>query len=100
METEFKLPELGEQIESGKVVSILVNVGDTIDIDQPILEVETDKALIEVPSTVKGTIKAIHLNAGEDAGVGQTILTVEGGEDIPSEGNGAPAAELVCRSRK
>ncbi len=78
METELKLPELGEKIESGKVISVLVEVGDTIDIDQPVLEVETDKALIEVPSTVKGKITAIHMKAGEDASIGQLILTVEG----------------------
>lgn len=76
METELKLPELGEKIESGKVITVLVEVGDTIELDQPVLEVETDKALIEVPSTVKGKITAIHLKAGEEATIGQPILTV------------------------
>lgn len=85
METEMKLPELGEKIESGRVVNVLVEVGDTISLDQPVIEVETDKALIEVPSTIQGKITAIHLKAGEDANVGQVILTVE-------EGNGKPVA--------
>jgi len=79
-ETEFKLPELGENIQKGKVVSVLVSVGDTIELDQPVLEVETDKALIEVPSSVKGKVKTVHLKPGDEAGVGQVILTVEAGD--------------------
>ena len=54
MTTEFILPELGENIESGDVISILVSEGDSIDIDDPILELETDKATLEVPSSVSG----------------------------------------------
>ena len=76
METEFKLPELGENIESGDVVEILVSVGDVIEENQPILEIETDKAALEVPSTVSGVITAIHVEAGGEAKVGHPILTV------------------------
>ena len=49
MPTEFKLPELGENITAGDVVRVLVSAGDTIAKDQPVLELETDKATIEVP---------------------------------------------------
>ena len=87
MENQFKLPELGENVKAGKVVSVLVSVGDTIEEEQPVIEVETDKALIEVPSTVKGKVKAIHIKPGDEAGVGQPILTVEAGD-----GAGAPEA--------
>ncbi len=82
METEFKLPEMGEKIETGKVVSVLVKVGDAIELDQPVIEVETDKTLFEVPSTLKGTVKTVHAKEGEEVGVGQVILTVETGDSV------------------
>ncbi len=77
MTIELKLPELGENITSGKVIAVLVNVGDTIAVDQSVIEVETDKALIEVPSSVGGKITEIHLKPGDDAEVGETILVIE-----------------------
>ncbi len=77
MTIELKLPELGENITSGKVIAVLVNVGETIAVDQSVIEVETDKALIEVPSSVEGKITEIHLKPGDDAEVGGTILVIE-----------------------
>ena len=53
---EFKLPDLGENIESGDVVSVLVNEGDTIKAQQDVIEIETDKAVIAVPSNVAGKV--------------------------------------------
>ena len=85
METQFKLPALGENVKAGKVVSVLVKVGDTIKADQPVVEVETDKALIEVPSSVAGKVKAVHIKPGDEAPAGQAILTVE------AEDGAAPA---------
>ncbi|MEM7346618.1 MAG: 2-oxo acid dehydrogenase subunit E2 [Chloroflexota bacterium] len=79
MTVELKLPELGENIESGDVVAVLVAVGDTINVDQPIIEIETDKATIEVPSTVSGVVKEILIKEGEEAAIGQTLLIVEAG---------------------
>ena len=52
MTTEFNLPELGEDIDAGDVVALLVSVGDIIEVDQPVLEIETDKAALEIPSSV------------------------------------------------
>jgi len=75
---EFNMPDLGESIESGDVVSVLVAVGDRIEEDQPVIELETDKAVIEVPSSASGIVRAIHVNEGENAAVGQLILTLEG----------------------
>ncbi len=92
MATEFKLPEVGEGITSGTVVGVLVAVGDTITQDQPVLELETDKAVVEVPSTVAGVVQEIRVSANEEASVGQVVLVVgEAGEaqtDAPAE---APA---------
>lgn len=75
---EFKLPELGENIEQGDLVRVMVKPGDTVAEGQPVIELETDKAVIEVPSNVQGTIKDIAVKAGQKLKVGQTIFTVEG----------------------
>ena len=83
MATEFKLPEVGEGITSGTVVGVLVAVGDTIEQDQPVLELETDKAVVEVPSSVAGVVQEIRVNANEEASVGQVVLVVgEAGKGI------------------
>jgi len=74
---QFVLPELGEGMEAGDVVQVLVTVGDTITAEQSVLELETDKAVVEVPTPVSGTVKAIHVQAGDKAAVGQLLLTVE-----------------------
>ncbi len=73
----FELPELGEGIESGDVVNVLVTVGDKIAQDQPLIELETDKAVIEVPAPVDGVVQTIHVQMGEKAAVGQLIVTFE-----------------------
>jgi pyruvate dehydrogenase E2 component (dihydrolipoamide acetyltransferase) len=77
MPIEFKLPELGENITAGDVVRVLVAAGDTVAQDQPLLELETDKATIEVPSTVAGTVKDVKVKQGERVKVGQVVLTVD-----------------------
>jgi pyruvate dehydrogenase E2 component (dihydrolipoyllysine-residue acetyltransferase) len=87
MPTDFTLPELGENITAGDVVRVLVATGDTITKDQPLLELETDKATIEVPSTVSGTVKAVKVKQGERIKVGQVVLTVDdAGAAAPSAG--------------
>ena len=73
----FALPELGESIESGDVVQLLVSVGDQIAAEQSLLEIETDKAVVEVPSPVSGSVTAIHVAAGDKAAVGQLIVTLD-----------------------
>ncbi|HEX5482396.1 MAG TPA: 2-oxo acid dehydrogenase subunit E2 [Terriglobia bacterium] len=87
MSTEFKLPELGENIKSGDLVKVLVSAGDKVSQDQAVLELETDKATIEVPSPVSGTIKEIFVKDGDKLSVGQLIFTVNG------EGEAAPPAK-------
>lgn len=97
--TELKLPELGENIESGNVVKVLVNVGDTIMQDQPVLELETDKATIEVPSSVAGVVKEILVKEGGTAKVGQTVLTVDAG--LKEKGGAqVPQAETAEKPKK
>ena len=77
--TEMKLPALGENIEKGTVTKVLVKVGDVLKKGQNILEIETDKAVLEVPSTTEGLIKEILIKAGTVVKVGQPIFKIEGG---------------------
>src|SRR5690606_7211529 len=74
---ELKLPEVGEGIETGTVVALLVKEGDRIEVDQPVLELETDKAVVEVPSTVAGVVTKVHLEANTEARIGQVMITVD-----------------------
>ncbi len=74
---EMKLPALGENIEKGTVTKVLVKVGDTLKKGQNILELETDKAVLEVPSSSDGVIKEILIQAGAVIKVGQPIFKLE-----------------------
>ena len=75
---QFKLPELGENISSGDLVKLLIKPGDKVTNNQAVLELETDKATIEVPSNLEGTVKSVQVKEGDKVKVGQTIFTVEG----------------------
>jgi pyruvate dehydrogenase E2 component (dihydrolipoamide acetyltransferase) len=77
MATEFKLPVLGENIDSGDVVSVMVQEGDTVQANQPVVEIETDKAVIEVPVDEAGRVSKIHVKPGDTVKIGSTILTLE-----------------------
>lgn len=85
MAVEFKLPELGENVEQGDVVRVLVSAGDLVRKDQPVLELETDKATIEVPSPLEGTVSEVRVQAGAKVKVGQTVLLFEQGAGRPVE---------------
>jgi pyruvate dehydrogenase E2 component (dihydrolipoamide acetyltransferase) len=92
----MKLPELGENIEGGDVLRVMVKPGDTIKKDQPVLELETDKATIEVPSSAAGVVKEVKIKPGEKVMVGQTIFVV----DENSSGAGAAPKEEGAVSPK
>jgi pyruvate dehydrogenase E2 component (dihydrolipoamide acetyltransferase) len=79
MAREFKLPELGENIESGELVRLMIKPGVSITEGEPVMELETDKAVVEVPSSVTGTIGEIRVREGDTLRVGQVIFTVENG---------------------
>jgi pyruvate dehydrogenase E2 component (dihydrolipoamide acetyltransferase) len=74
---DFVIPELGENVTGGDVVRVLVKTGDVLKQEQPVLELETDKATIEVPSTVAGVVKDLKVKAGDKVEVGQLVLTVD-----------------------
>jgi pyruvate dehydrogenase E2 component (dihydrolipoamide acetyltransferase) len=76
---EFKLPELGENISQGDLVRLMVAPGTKVSEGQPVMELETDKAVVEVPSSVSGVVKEVKVKEGEKVKVGQVIFTLEGG---------------------
>jgi len=77
---EFKLPDLGEGIHEGQVVNVLVKEGDAIAEYQPMLEVETDKAAVEIPSPKTGVVARIHVAPGQVVKVGQVMVTIDDGD--------------------
>jgi pyruvate dehydrogenase E2 component (dihydrolipoamide acetyltransferase) len=91
MATEFKLPELGENIESGDLVRLMIKPGGSIAEGEPVMELETDKAVVEVPSSVTGTIGEIRVREGDKLRVGQVIFTVENGTGVGA----APASKVA-----
>ncbi|MCY3985581.1 MAG: 2-oxo acid dehydrogenase subunit E2 [Candidatus Dadabacteria bacterium] len=78
---EFRLPELGEGIESGQVIEVFIMPGDTISLEQPLLEVETDKAAVEIPSPVDGTIVDVYVSAGDKVEVSQLLMKIKGDDE-------------------
>jgi pyruvate dehydrogenase E2 component (dihydrolipoamide acetyltransferase) len=77
--TEFKLPELGENIHQGDLVRLMISPGASITEGQPVMELETEKAVVEVPSSITGVVKEIRVKEGEKIKVGQVIFTFENG---------------------
>ncbi len=81
MAIEFKLPEVGEGIESGTVIAVLVKVGDVLERDQAVLELETDKAVVDIPANVGGVVKEILVKEAQEVKIGQIILRLEESND-------------------
>ena len=77
MATEVKLPDLGDGIESGDVLEIFVSVGDVISEGQDIIEMETDKATVPVPSSVGGKVTKISVSEGDTVPIGGVLIEVE-----------------------
>ena len=97
--TEFKLPELGENIDQGDLVRLMVSLGASVTEGQPVMELETDKAVVEVPSSVTGTVKEIRVKEGQKVKVGQVIFTVENGAGAKVKAS-KPRASRPRRSPK
>jgi len=100
MAREFKLPDMGEGVESADVVEVLVSVGDTVEKDQDIFEAETDKAAMPVQTDVAGRIKAIHVSAGDSVKPGQLILTFEDGDGEAAEDEEADKPQKKQKQEK
>lgn len=104
MAVEIKLPVLGEGVDSGTVAGVLVTAGDSVEADAPLIELETDKAVIEVPATEAGVVSSLPVKAGDTVAVGQVIAIIEpGAAAAPSPSPEAsveqPAAERTAAER-
>ena len=91
---DFLLPDLGEDIEEADVLQVLVSVGEVVVLEQPVLEIETEKATLDLPSSVAGEITAIHVAVGDVIRAGDKIITVASGAappPAPAEGAAEPA---------
>ena len=90
----FNIPNLGDGIKGGDVLNVLVKVGDTVAKDQGLLELETDKATIEVPSSVAGTVTEIKVKAGDKVTIGQGVLVL----NASAAAGAAPAASAPAKA--
>jgi pyruvate dehydrogenase E2 component (dihydrolipoamide acetyltransferase) len=95
---EISVPEIGENVTSGTVVGILVQPGDPVAVDDPVIELETDKAVVEIPCPVKGRITEILVKEGQEVRINEVIARVETEAERADEapqGQAAPAADVV-----
>ena len=104
---EFRLPELGEGIESGQVIEVFVTPGEKVSLEQPLLEVETDKAAVEIPSPADGTVVDVLVSAGDTVEISQVLVRINGDaeskeipEDAPAAVEEKPAAAQAPLSEK
>ena len=91
MTVDFRLPHLGENINSADIIKVHVKEGDKIEVDQTVVEIETDKATVEVPSEVAGIVNKVYVKEGSKAQVGEPVISVEvnGKESSQEEGEGS-----------
>ena len=99
MPRPFALPDLGEGLTEAEIVKVLVNEGDVLTEDAPLLEVETDKATVEIPSPFAGRVARIHVRPGQSVKVGDVLVTFEDAVGAEPGGGGGPApANATVRS--
>jgi len=92
---EIKIPEISENVESGTVVAVLVETGQIVDVDDSIIELETDKAVVEIPTPYKGKITEILVKEGDEVNIGAVIARVETEVvDVDEEPEEVPTAEV------
>ena len=102
---EFELPDVGEGVAEGEIVAWQVAPGETVEEDQVLAEVETDKAVVDLPSPVAGTVRELHAGEGEVVPVGDVVVTIDAAGEEPDEvevepeaGDGATVAEVEAEA--
>ncbi len=97
MASVFRLPAVGDTMVEGEIVEWLVDVGDSVELDQPICSVETDKSVVEMTTPYRGTVLALGGAPGDVIEVGQTLIVIgEPGEQVPAEDEPEPAATATA----
>lgn len=103
MAREFRLPELGENIEAGDVARIAITAGETIKEGQTVVELETDKAVVEVPSTVNGVVDEVKITPSQRVKVGEVLFTYSAENKVedtpPAPEQSAPLAEVAAEQK-
>jgi 2-oxoisovalerate dehydrogenase E2 component (dihydrolipoyl transacylase) len=99
-DTVFTLPDLGEGLTEAELVKWLVRPGDTIAVDAPVAEVETAKAMVEVPSPFAGIVAELHGTEGSTIAVGAPLITVRPVESATAPPRRPPAADTGRRQRR
>jgi len=97
---DVKLPKLGEGADSGVVVNVFVKEGDTVAKDQPVLELENEKAVASIPSTAAGVVGKVFVKAGDRISVGQRLISVEGAAGAPAPATTAAPAPAAAPAPK
>ena len=97
---EFKLPELGENVEGGDIINIMVSKGDSVTKEQTLMEIETDKAVIELPAPIDGSIKELHVENGDSIIIGQLLVTFDTDDNQPSKPAEQGVSELEASEIK
>src|SRR5262245_25025298 len=99
---DFKLPDLGEGVHEGQIIRVMIKPGDAIREDQPLMEVETDKAAVVIPSPFGGIVEKVHVRDGQMVHVGDVMVSF--GSPLPlEEGSGVregPGASSSIQQRK
>ena len=91
MATDYLLPDLGEEIEEAEVIAVHVRAGDSVEAEQAVIEVETEKANLDVPAPYAGAITAVHVSVGDMVRPGQAVVTIEPADGVEPVAS-APAA--------
>jgi pyruvate dehydrogenase E2 component (dihydrolipoamide acetyltransferase) len=97
---DFKLPDLGENVESGDVVSVLVKEGDQITPEQSVFEIEAGKSVLELPCPQGGTVTKIHVAKGAKVKVGETLLSLDSGNGSSPKAAAAAAPAKAAPAEK
>ena len=102
MSKEFRMPDIGEGLTEAEILKWFVDVGTTVEVDQTLVEVETAKTVVEIPSPFAGTITSIHFHEGEIVEVGEILFIVDGAAVDPKvdPASDPEPAEKVSTPRK
>jgi pyruvate dehydrogenase E2 component (dihydrolipoamide acetyltransferase) len=100
MKKEIKIPDIAENVESGVISGILVSEGDTIEEEQPVVEVETDKATTDIPSPFAGKVAQIKVKEGDEVGVGEVIMIIETDEGDDKEEEKEEKSQLKGKKKE
>src|SRR3954449_4988528 len=93
MAIDFKVPDLGENVDSGDIVNVMVKEGDDVQAEQSVMEIETGKAVVELPCPYPGRVTKVHVQKGSKVKVGDSLLTVESGNASPAKAKSQTPAE-------